>query len=255
MDFGLAGRVAIITGGGRGIGLADAHALGAEGAVVVVIELDRVAAECAVAELKANKVDATFYQGDAADESLCERVLEDVGRRFGRIDILINNAGIGAKPAYLVEEMPSSAWDRMIEVHMRGTFIWSRAVLAYMKEGGFGRIVNISSMNFTGGGRRGVAHYAAAKGGILGFTQTLAKEVGPFGITANAIAPGYVETELIAQLTDEMRERLHKQNPVGRVCRPSEVAALITFLCSTQAAFINGENVCIDGGRREFYWD
>ncbi|HQW19941.1 MAG TPA: SDR family NAD(P)-dependent oxidoreductase [Rhodocyclaceae bacterium] len=255
MDFGLAGRVAIITGGGRGIGLADAHALGAEGAVVVVIELDRVAAECAVAELKANKVDATFYQGDAADESLCERVLEDVGRRFGRIDILINNAGIGAKPAYLVEEMPSSAWDRMIEVHMRGTFIWSRAVLAYMKEGGFGRIVNISSMNFTGGGRRGVAHYAAAKGGILGFTQTLAKEVGPFGITANAIAPGYVETELIAQFTDEMRERLHKQNPVGRVCRPSEVAALITFLCSTQAAFINGENVCIDGGRREFYWD
>lgn len=255
MDFGLAGRVAIITGGGRGIGLADAHALGAEGAVVVVIELDRVAAECAVAELKANKVDATFYQGDAADESLCERVLEDVGRRFGRIDILINNAGIGAKPAYLVEEMPSSAWDRMIEVHMRGTFIWSRAVLAYMKEGGFGRIVNISSMNFTGGGRRGVAHYAAAKGGILGFTQTLAKEVGPFGITANAIAPGYVETELIAQFTDEMRERLHKQNPVGRVCRPSEVAALITFLCSTQAAFINGENVCIDGGRRDFYWD
>lgn len=255
MDFGLAGRVALITGGGRGIGLADAHALGAEGAVVVVIELDRVAAECAVAELKANKVDATFYQGDAADESLCERVLEDVGRRFGRIDILINNAGIGAKPAYLVEEMPSSAWDRMIEVHMRGTFIWSRAVLAYMKEGGFGRIVNISSMNFTGGGRRGVAHYAAAKGGILGFTQTLAKEVGPFGITANAIAPGYVETELIAQFTDEMRERLHKQNPVGRVCRPSEVAALITFLCSTQAAFINGENVCIDGGRREFYWD
>lgn len=255
MDFGLAGRVALITGGGRGIGLADAHALGAEGAVVVVIELDRVAAECAVAELKANKVDATFYQGDAADESLCERVLEDVGRRFGRIDILINNAGIGAKPAYLVEEMPSSAWDRMIEVHMRGTFIWSRAVLAYMKEGGFGRIVNISSMNFTGGGRRGVAHYAAAKGGILGFTQTLAKEVGPFGITANAIAPGYVETELIAQFTDEMRERLHKQNPVGRVCRPSEVAALITFLCSTQAAFINGENVCIDGGRRDFYWD
>ena len=244
-----------MTGGGRGIGLADAHALGAEGAVVVVIELDRVAAECAVAELKANKVDATFYQGDAADESLCERVLEDVGRRFGRIDILINNACIGAKPAYLVEEMPSSAWDRMIEVHMRGTFIWSRAVLAYMKEGGFGRIVNISSLNFTGGGRRGVAHYAAAKGGILGFTQTLAKEVGPFGITANAIAPGYVETELIAQFTDEMRERLHKQNPVGRVCRPSEVAALITFLCSTQAAFINGENVCIDGGRREFYWD
>jgi 3-oxoacyl-[acyl-carrier protein] reductase len=123
-----------------------------------------------------------------------------------------------------------------------------------MKARGFGRIVNMSSMNFTGGGRPGVAHYAAAKAGILGFTQTLAKEVGPFGITANAIAPGYVETELIAQFSEEMRERLCKQNPAGRTCRPSEVAALVSFLCSTQAGFINGELICMDGGRRDFYW-
>ena len=142
----------------------------------------------------------------------------------------------------------------MIEVHMKSTFLWSREVIPAMKEGGFGRIINTSSMNFTGGGRPGVAHYAAAKAGILGFTQTLAKEVGPYGITANAIAPGYVETELIAQFSADMRERLHKQNPIRRLCRSDEVAALVVFLCSTQAAFINGENVCIDGGRRDFYW-
>ena len=104
------------------------------------------------------------------------------------------------------------------------------------------------------GGRPGVAHYSAAKAGIVGFTRTLAKEVGPFGITANAIAPGFVATELIGQFTDDMRERLHRQNPVGRMCRPEEVAALVAFLCSTHAAFINGECVCIDGGRRDFYW-
>jgi len=254
MDFDLVGKVALVTGGGRGIGLADALALGAEGATVVINELDGPTAERAVAELARSDIDAVFYQGDAADEVVCKRIIEEVGRRFGRIDILVNNAGIGAKPAYHVEEMPAEAWDRMILVHMKSTFLWSREVLPYMKARRFGRIVNVSSMNFTGGGRPGVAHYAAAKGGILGFTQTLAKEVGPFGITANAIAPGYVETDLIAQFTDDMRERLHRQNPVGRVCRPSEVAALITFLCSSQAAFINGEHICIDGGRRDFFW-
>lgn len=254
MDLGLAGRVALITGGGRGIGFADAQALGAEGVTVVINELDGKTAERAVADLEKDSINAVFYPGDAADEAVAKRTVEDVARRFGRIDILINNAGIGVKPAYQVEDMPADAWDKMIHVHMKSTFLWSRDAIPHMKAGRFGRIINTSSMNFTGGGRPGVAHYAAAKAGILGFTQTLAKEVGPFGITANAIAPGYVETDLIAQFSDEMRERLCKQNPVGRTCQPSEVAALVTFLCSTQAAFINGEHVCMDGGRRDFYW-
>lgn len=254
MNLGLAGKVALITGGGRGIGFADASALGAEGVTVVINELDDKAAERAVAELKKDGISAVFYTGDAANEAVAKRTVEDVAKRFGRIDILINNAGIGVKPAYHVEDMPADAWDKMIHVHMKSTFLWSREAIPHMKAGGFGRIINTSSINFTGGGRPGVAHYAAAKAGILGFTQTLAKEVGPFGITANAIAPGYVETELIAQFSAEMRERLHKQNPVGRLCQPSEVAALVAFLCSTQAAFINGELVCMDGGRRDFYW-
>ena len=254
MDLGLAGRVALITGGVQGIGLADARVLGGEGATVVINDLDAATAERAVAALATEGIDAAFYPGDAADEAVAKRTVADVARRYGRIDILINNAGIGVKPAYPVADMPAEAWDTMIHVHMKSTFLWSREVIPHMKAGGFGRIVNTCSMNFTGGGRPGVAHYSAAKAGILGFTQTLAKEVGPFGITANAIAPGYVETALIAQFSPEMRERLHQQNPVGRMCQPQEVAALVAFLCSTHAGFINGEHVCMDGGRRDFYW-
>ncbi|MDO8300685.1 SDR family NAD(P)-dependent oxidoreductase [Lacisediminimonas sp.] len=254
MDLGLQGKVAIITGGARGIGLAHARALGREGAIIVINELDAKAAAQAVEELARDDILAVSCLGDAADEALVVETVAQVAQRFGRIDILVNNAGIGVKPAYPVENMPAQAWDQMIHVHMKSTFLWSREVIPHMKAGGFGRIVNTSSMNFTGGGRPGVAHYAAAKAGILGFTQTLSKEVGPFGITANAIAPGYVETDLIAQFSDEMRHRLTSQNPVGRTCQPSEVAALVAFLCSSQAGFINGEHVCIDGGRRDFYW-
>jgi len=141
-----------------------------------------------------------------------------------------------------------------MDVHLKSTFLWSRAMIPLMEKNKFGRIVNMSSMNFTGGGRAGVSHYSSAKAAIAGLTQTLAKEVGNLGITVNAIAPGYVSTELISQFTAEMMQVLTKQNPVGRTCMPEEVAALVTFLCSDQAAFINGELICMDGGRRDFYW-
>ncbi len=254
MNLGLDGRVAIITGGARGIGLEHARTLGGEGATVFVNDIDAARAGEAVDALRASGIRAAFHAGDAADEAVVRDGIARAMSEFGRIDILVNNAGIGVKPARPVEEMPADEWDRMVHVHMRSTFLWSRGVIPHMKAGGFGRIVNTSSSNFTGGGRPGVAHYSAAKAGIVGFTRTLAKEVGPFGITANAIAPGFVATELIGQFTDDMRERLHRQNPVGRMCKPEEVAALVAFLCSTHAAFINGECVCIDGGRRDFYW-
>jgi 3-oxoacyl-[acyl-carrier protein] reductase len=254
MDFGLRGKVALITGGARGIGFADAQALGAEGARIAINEIDPLACEQAVKVLRAEGVDTYGFIGDATDEANVARITQEVATQLGRIDILVNNAGIGVKPAYEVADMPVEAWDSMIHSHMKSTFLWSRAVIPHMAKNQFGRIINMSSMNFTGGGRPGVSHYAAAKAGIQGFTQTLAKEVGRAGITANALAPGYVETELIAQFSDEMRNLLAKQNPVGRTCQPSEVAALVVFLCSTQAAFINGELICMDGGRRDYYW-
>jgi len=254
MDFGLKDKVALITGGARGIGFADARALGAEGARIAIVDIDPEATSQAIATLTAQGIEAYSWIGDATNEETVLRIVSDCCARLGRLDILDNNAGIGVKPAYKIQEMPVSAWDGMIQSHMRSTFLWSRAVIGPMYQNHFGRIINMSSMNFTGGGRPGVSHYAAAKAGIQGFTQTLAKEVGRGGITANALAPGYVETELIAQFSQEMRQLLADQNPVGRTCKPEEVAALVTFLCSTQAGFINGELICLDGGRRDYFW-
>jgi len=254
MDFGLKDKVALITGAGRGIGLAEALALAAEGVHVAVNDLDADNAQQSMESLRSLGVKAEAYVGDAADEVTANRIVAAVVQGFGRLDILVNNAGLAVRPLYPVEEMPVQAWDLMVHVHMRSTFLWSRAAIPAMKTNLFGRIINTSSMNFTGGGRPGVSHYSAAKAGIAGFTATMAREVGRLGITANAIAPGYVETELIANFTSEMRERVKKQNPIGRTCAPEEVASLVTFLCSRQAAFINGELVCMDGGRRDFYW-
>lgn len=254
MDLGLAGRTAVITGGARGIGLAHARALGAEGVTIFINDIDAQQAAAAVAHLRASGIEASCQEGDATDEDVARKTVAQVLEQYGRLDILVNNAGIGVKPSYPVEALPAEAWDAMVTAHMRSTFLWSRAVITPMKAAGFGRIINTSSMNFTGGGRPGVSHYAAAKAGIAGFTRTLAKEVGRHGITANAIAPGYVATELISQFSADMLARLRTQNPIGRLCRPEEVAATVTFLCSRQAAFINGECVCIDGGRRDYDW-
>lgn len=254
MDFGLKGRVAIITGGARGLGLEYARMLAQEGAVIAVNDIDLDLCLAAAEDLAQAGAQVTAHPGDAADEAAVTAIVQNVADQYGRIDILVNNAGIGVKPAYSVETMPTDAWTQMLSVHMNGTFFWSRSVIPHMKQRNFGRMVNISSMNFTGGGRPGVSHYAAAKAGIVGFTQTTAKEVAAYGITVNAIAPGYVATELISQFDAEMVSRLKKQNPVGRLCEPKEVASLVSYLCSEQAAFINGECICMDGGRRDYYW-
>lgn len=254
MDLGLSNRVAIITGGAQGLGLAHARALGAEGATVVLNDLNADAVAQVAEQLASEGIQAEGWPGDATDPAVADETVARAVVTFGRVDILVNNAGIGVKPAAPVEELPFDAWQRMLHVHLDSTFLWSRAAVKPMRANGFGRIINTSSMNFTGGGRPGVAHYSAAKAGIVGLTQTMAKEVGGAGITVNAIAPGYVATELIVQFSPDMIHRLESQNPVGRLCRPDEVAALVTFLCSGQAGFINGELICMDGGRRDFYW-
>ncbi|MCC2594866.1 SDR family oxidoreductase [Pusillimonas sp. MFBS29] len=254
MDLGLAGRVAIITGAGRGIGLAHARALGLEGVSIVINDQDSTAAMHAVEVLSAQGINATSQTGDATDPEVVNQTVSFTLEKHGRLDILINNAGIGVKPASEVEHMPLSDWQRMLHIHLDSTFVWSRAAVDPMRKNGYGRIINTSSMNFTGGGRPGVAHYSAAKAGIVGLTQTMAKEVAKFGLTVNAIAPGYVATELISQFSADMMDRLKKQNPAGRLCLPEEVAALTTFLASTHAGFINGELICMDGGRRDYYW-
>ena len=256
MNLDLDGRVALLTGAARGIGFAEAEALAAEGCRIVVSDRDAEAAAEAPARLAEAGHPAWSLGCDVTDEAAVAAMLEAVAAREGRLDILVNNAGVaGTLVGHAVEAMSLDHWDRMVRIHMHGTFLCTRAAIPLMRAAGFGRIVNTSSMNVAGGGRPGNANYTAAKAGIAGFTRVVAKEVGRAGLTCNCVAPGYVETDLIKTFSADMRERITAQNPIGRFCKPEEVAALVAFLCSRQAAFINGAMINLDGGRREFVWD
>ena len=255
MDLGLKGKAALVTGAARGIGKAEAMALAAEGCAIAINDIGKEAAEATAAELRASGTRAVVCIGDVSEESGAEAVVREAHAGLGQLDILVNNAGAGGR--YLgrnAEEMSIDDWDVIVRTHLRSTFLCSKFAVPLMRQRGFGRIVNTSSMNVTGGGRPGVTNYSAAKAGVIGFTRTLAKEVGSAGITVNAIAPGYVETALIAGFSAEKRAVIAGQNPLGRFCQPEEVGALIAFLCSTQAAFINGALICMDGGKRDFFW-
>ena len=255
MDLGLKGKAALVTGAARGIGKAEAFALAAEGCSIAINDIDREAADATVAELRASGTKAVACIGDVSEEAGAEGVVRLAHEGLGHLDILVNNAGAGGRHlGSLAENMSLDDWDIIVRTHLRSTFLCSKYAVQLMRERGFGRIVNTSSMNVTGGGRPGVTNYSAAKAGVIGFTRTLAKEVGSAGITVNAIAPGYVETALIAGFSAEKRAIIAGQNPLGRFCQPEEVGSLIAFLCSTQAAFINGALICMDGGKRDFFW-
>ncbi|QIB33119.1 SDR family NAD(P)-dependent oxidoreductase [Ancylobacter pratisalsi] len=255
MDLGLTGKTALITGGAGGIGRAEALALAAEGASIAINDLSAAAAGSFADELRAQGIAAVTAIGDVSEPESAARVVQQAAEALGGLDILINNAGAGGRHlGRTVEDMDVDDWDIIVRSHLRSTFLCSKYAVPLMRERGFGRIVNTSSMNVTGGGRPGVANYSAAKAGVLGFTRTFAKEVGSFGVTVNAIAPGYVETNLIAGFSEQQRSVITGQNPLGRFCQPEEVGALITFLCSTQASFINGALICMDGGKRDFHW-
>jgi 3-oxoacyl-[acyl-carrier protein] reductase len=255
MDFGLRGRAALVTGAARGIGRAEAFALAAEGAEIAINDIDQEAAEHTVAALNGRGIKAVACIGDVSEPEGAAKVVHEAAAKLGRLDVLVNNAGAGGRHlGAKAEDMAVDDFDIILRTHLRSTFLCSKYAVPEMRRGGFGRIVNTSSMNVTGGGRPGVTNYSAAKAGVVGFTRTLAKEVGAEGITVNAIAPGYVETELIAGFSPEKRQVITGQNPLGRFCRPEEVGALIAFLCSEQAAFINGALICMDGGKRDFHW-
>lgn len=256
MDLEISGRVALITGGAGGLGTAQARALAGEGARIVINDLDTERAQSAVALLQADGIEAAAAPGDVSKAESSISVVTSAVAAFGQLDILVNNAGAGGRHlGHRVEDISDETWQIILDSHLSATFLCTRAALCHLGNDGYGRIINISSMNFTGGGRPGVAHYAAAKAGIAGFSRTCAKEFGPRGITVNAIAPGYVETDLISGFTDHQRHVITSQNPIGRFCKPAEVGALTTYLCGRPADFINGALICIDGGKRDFHWD
>ncbi len=245
------GRVAVVTGSARGIGAATARRLADEGASVAVLDLDQAAAASTAAGLGA--AGSVGLACDVADAASVEAAVGSVVEQLGKVDILVNNAGVTRDN--LLFKMTEDDWDAVMNVHLRGSFLMSRAVQTHMVAQRYGKILNLSSVSALG--NRGQANYSAAKMGLQGFTRTLALELGPFGINVNAIAPGFIVTDMtdatarrLGVQPEEFRTAAAETTPVRRVGRPEDIAATAAFLCSDEASFITGQTLYVDGGAR-----
>lgn len=242
----LSGKIAVVTGAGRGLGKAIADVLAGRGAHVAVNDLTLELAEEAAASARARGESASAIAFDVADPNQVEIAFRRIRGDHGRVDILINNAGIGDFVSF--PEITPEKWDRMLNIHLKGSFNCCQAVLAGMKEQKYGKIVNISSVAGKRGDFIGNAHYTAAKAGIIGLTKSLALYAAPFGINVNAIAPGLVATELSDEMSSEMKATTISRIPAGRLGRPEEIARATAFLVSDDASYVFGETLSVNGG-------
>jgi 3-oxoacyl-[acyl-carrier protein] reductase len=247
MDLQLEGKVAVITGSGRGIGYASASALAGEGARVVISDINPDAVARAVANLKQAGHDVLGIVADVCDPEQVNALAEQTTRRFGGVDILVNNAGF-TRDRYLTK-MPVEDWDAVVDTILKGAFYCTKAVLPSMIERRWGRIINISSRAHLG--NPGQTNYSSAKAGLIGFTRALAFEQGKFNITSNAIAPGMIETDLIREMSnyETLRANALARQPVPRMGRVDDIADAVLFLASERAGFITGETLHVTGGR------
>ena len=236
----LRGRVALVTGAARGIGAATARAFTAAGARVAL--LDREAEE--LADVAAETGGAAFH-ADVTDAETVRRAVDGVVARWGRLDVLVNNAGIVRDAA--LADVTEDDWSSTLDVNLRGTMVCARAAVPHMKAAGFGRILSATSI-VARSGNYGQTAYAASKAGIIGLTRTWARELGPKGITANAVAPGFIDTGMVKSVPAKVMAELLARTPAGRMGRPDEVASVYLFLASDLASFINGAVVGVDGG-------
>ncbi|MGH3662520.1 MAG: 3-oxoacyl-ACP reductase FabG [Micromonosporaceae bacterium] len=247
-------RAAIVTGAARGIGAAVAARLARDGFAVAVVDLDEAGCEVTANAIESAGGRALAAPADVTDAARAEAVVTQVAAELGPPVVLVNNAGIVRDN--LIFKMSDSDWDAVIGVHLRGSFLMTRAAQRHMTEAGWGRIVNLSSTSALG--NRGQVNYAAAKAGLQGFTKTLALELGKFGVTANAVAPGFIETDMTAGVAarlgvpyEEFKKAVAAEVPVRRVGVPDDVAAVASFLVSDDASYVSGQVIYVAGGPRD----
>ncbi|WP_039043446.1 3-oxoacyl-ACP reductase FabG [Sporosarcina sp. ZBG7A] len=241
----ISGKTAVITGGAKGIGATAARIFCEQGAQVIIIDFDEQAGEAIAQQLHAEGNDAAFFKADVANEQEVNSVAAAIIEQFGRVDILVNNAGITMDAMTL--KMEASAFRRVLDVNVTGVFNCTKAFLPSMIEAGTGRIVSTSSIAGTGG-NVGQANYAASKAAIIGMTKTWAKEFGPKGITVNAVAPGFIETEMIETIPEKIIAQIRQMTPFPRFGTSEDIANAYLFLASDEASFINGTVLEVDGG-------
>lgn len=247
MELGLKDKVAVVTGSGRGIGAATARAFAEEGAHVVVTDIDPATTEATVKALAADGFSVLGVVADVTKAADVERLMAETVQRFGGLHVLVNNAGF-PKDAYMTK-MPEADWDLVTGVILKGSWLCAKAAVPHMMAQKWGRIINISSRAHLG--NPGQSNYSAAKAGVIGLTRSLSYEEGKFNITVNAVAPGFVDTEMIRKLEnyEMIRDKWLKSTPMPRLGVPRDIADAVLFLASERAGFITGEVLHVTGGR------
>jgi 3-oxoacyl-[acyl-carrier protein] reductase len=249
MDLGLKNKVALVTGGSRGLGRAICLGLAAEGTKVAInYRRDERGAAALADEIRTGfKTGVCCLQGDVSHSSEVSRTFDECEAQLGQVDILVNNAGIW--PTAYIQDIEEADWDQTLAINLRGPFLMCReAVRRWMSADRVGRIVNISSPAAFRGSTTGHAHYAASKAGLVSFTVSLAREVAPYGIYANAVAPGMMRTDMAREALEKNEQHYIERIPLRRIADPAEVASFVVFLASDQASYTTGATVDVSGG-------
>ena len=246
MKFDLNGKIAIVTGASQGIGETIAVEMAKSGANVFCLARNKNALDSTINKIISNGDKASAYSCDISDNEQFNNIVTDIFKEYGSLDILVNNAGITNDT--LLMRMSDDQWDSVLNINLKGSFTCTRSVIKYMMKKKSGRIINITSIvGLTG--NAGQANYAASKAGLIGMTKSIAKEVASRGITANCVAPGWIETAMTEQLSDDVKNKFLSQIPTGKIGYPKDIANTVIFLASKEAEYITGQTITVDGGR------